>query len=123
MKQINFFVLFLFVMVLVLFALENTTTTTIQVIPGTVFEAPLCIELIASMGIGAVIAWLFSVWTGVQNSIAGLGKNKQIQNLKRQVTELSIQIEDRNKILVSSAPSSNLSSTAVIDVESEDKTK
>jgi lipopolysaccharide assembly protein A len=117
-KQINFLVLFLFTMALVLFALENTATATIQIIPGTVFEAPLCVELIAAMGIGAAIAWLFSIWTGMQNAFSTLGKNKQIQNLKRQVTELSVQMEDRSKIL-----SSSPHSTAVIDVESEDKTK
>ncbi len=116
MKQINFLVLFIVTMALVLFALENTATATIQVIPGTVFDAPLCIELIVAMGIGATIAWLFSVWTGIQNAIAGVGKNKQIQNLKRQVTELSIQVDDRNKILTSSH-----STASVIDVESEEK--
>lgn len=117
MKQINFLVLFLFAMALVLFALENTTTATIQVIPGTVFDAPLSVELIVAMGIGATIAWLFSVWTGVQNAIAGVGKNKQIQNLQRKVSELSIQVEERNKILTPSP-----STASVIDVESEEKT-
>jgi uncharacterized integral membrane protein len=119
MKQINFLVLFVVTMALVLFALENTTTATIQIIPGTTFDAPLCIELIVAMGIGATIAWLFSVWTGIQNAIAGVGKNKQIQNLKRQVNELSIQVDDRNKILTSSPGST----ASVIDVESEEKSK
>jgi len=117
-KQINFLVLFIFTMALVLFALENTATATIQIIPGTAFDAPLCIELIVAIGIGAAIAWLFSIWTGVQVAIAGVGKNKQIQNLKRQVNELSIQVDERNKILTSSP-----STASVIDVESEEKTK
>jgi lipopolysaccharide assembly protein A len=117
MKQINFLILFLFTMALVLFALENTATATIQIIPGTVFDAPLCIELIVAMGIGAAIAWLFSVWTGTQNAIAAIGKNKQIQNLQKKVSQLSVQVEERNKVLTASP-----STASVIDVESEEKT-
>jgi lipopolysaccharide assembly protein A len=117
MKQINFLILFLFTMALVLFALENTATATIQIIPGTVFDAPLCIELIVAMGIGAAIAWLFSVWTGTQNAIAAIGKNKQIQNLQKKVSQLSVQVEERNKVLTGSP-----STASVIDVESEEKT-
>lgn len=105
-------------MALVLFALENTTSATIQIIPGTAFDAPLSVELIVAMGAGAAIAWLFSMWTGLQNAIASLGKNRQIQNLKRQVDELSIQVEERNKILTSTP-----ATASVIDVESEEKNK
>jgi len=104
-------------MALVLFALENTATATIQIIPGTVFDAPLCIELIVAMGIGAAIAWLFSVWTSTQNAIVAIGKNKQIQNLQKKVSQLSVQVEERNKVLTGST-----SNASVIDVESEEKT-
>ncbi len=114
MKQINFLVFFIFTLVLVLFALENTDSAVIQIIPGVAVEAPLSVELILALGIGAAIAWLFSVWTGVQNFMVGLQKNKQIQTLQRQVSELSIQVDDRNKVLTSSP---------AIDVEVEEKSK
>ena len=114
MKQINFLVFFVFTMVLVLFSLENTGSAVIQVIPGVALEAPLSVELIVAMGLGAILAWLFSVWTGVQNLVVELRKNKQIQNLQRKVSEMSIQIEERNKVLTSSP---------AIDVEVEERPK
>jgi len=113
-KQINFLVFFIFTLLLVLFALENTNGAVIQVIPGLEVEAPLSVELILAMGIGATVAWLFSVWTGVQTFVAGLRKTKQIQTLQRQVSELSIQVDERNKVLTSSP---------AIDVEVEEKSK
>jgi lipopolysaccharide assembly protein A len=111
-KQINFLIIFVLSVALVLFALENTDSAIIQILPNFALEAPLSIALIAAAGVGAIFAWLFSVWTSTQTALSSIGKNKQIQNLQRKVSDLSNQVQERNKVLTSSP---------AIDVEVEEK--
>ncbi len=113
MKQINFFVIFVIILALALFTLENTTPATINLYQGSKIEIPIAVELIMAMGIGAVLAWIFSAWAGMQNMVEFHQKNSQIQNLQEQVSELSVEIDDRKRLMAASA----------IDVEVEDKTK
>lgn len=63
MRQINFLIIFIFCLALVLFGLENPELATIQIVKGIQVQAPLSVELILAMAIGAVVAWLFSLWT------------------------------------------------------------
>jgi uncharacterized integral membrane protein len=69
MRQINFLMVFVMCLALVLFSLENTETVVIRIIKDVQVQAPLAIELILAMGLGAVIAWLFSVWTRLHFSV------------------------------------------------------
>lgn len=99
---------------MVLFALENTASTPIQIVPQLKVAAPISVELILAMGLGAVIAWVFSVWSGLQKSIEMRSQNIQIQNLKETVENLTVEIEERKRLVSASA----------IDVEiDEDKSK
>ena len=66
MRQINFLIIFSLCLALVLFGMENTGRATIQIVQGFQVEAPISIELILAMGMGAIIAWLFSLWTRLQ---------------------------------------------------------
>ncbi len=111
MRQLNFTIIFIITLALVMFALQNTTSAPIQVFPNAKLEAPIAVELILAMGLGAVVAWLFSVWSGMQRMIDMRTKNQQIQNLQEQVTELSVEVEQRKRL------------SQAIDVEVEDKTK
>ena len=114
MRQINFVVSFIVALALVLFALENTSPASIQIIPQLKVAAPISVELILAMGLGAVLAWIFSVWSGLQKSIEMRNKNVQIQNLQETVQNLSVEIEERKRLVSASA----------IDVEiDEDKSK
>ena len=114
MRQLNFIVIFVVALALVLFALENTSPTTIQIIPQITVSAPISVELILAMGLGAMLAWIFSVWTGLQKSIGMRNKNVQIQNLQETVQNLSVEIEERKRLVSASA----------IDVEiDEDRSK
>ena len=114
MRQLNFVVFFIVALALVLFALENTSPASIQIIPQLKVSAPISVELILAMGLGAVLAWIFSVWSGLQKSIEMRNKNVQIQNLQETVQNLSVEIEERKRLVSASA----------IDVEiDEDKSK
>lgn len=113
MRQINFFIIFLVIMGLVLFALENTSPASIQVTSGWKIAAPLSVELIIAMGLGAVLAWVFSAWTNMLRMMEFYKKNQEIDNLQQEVTQLSVKIDERKQ----------LASASAIDVEVEDKTK
>jgi uncharacterized integral membrane protein len=113
-RQINFVVFFIVALALVLFSLENTSSVPIQIIPQLKVSAPISVELILAMGLGAVLAWIFSIWSGLQKSIDMRNKNVQIQNLQETVQNLSVEIEERKRLVSASA----------IDVEiDEDKSK
>ncbi len=114
MRQLNFIVIFIVVLALVLFSLENTAPSSIQIIPNLKVEAPIAVELILAMGLGAVLAWIFSVWSALQKTIEMRNKNIQIQNLQETVQNMSNEIEERKRLVSASA----------IDVEiDEDKSK
>ncbi|BBC25843.1 hypothetical protein ABRG53_3586 [Pseudanabaena sp. ABRG5-3] len=112
-RQLNFVVIFVVALALVLFALENTAAAPIQIIPQLKVAAPISVELILAMGLGAVLAWIFSVWSGLQKSIEMRNQNMQIQNLKETVENLTVEIEERKRLVSASA----------IDVEIDDEDK
>ena len=113
-RQLNFVVVFSFALALVLFSLQNTSPVSIQIIPQLKVEAPISVELILAMGLGAVLAWFFSIWASLQKSIEMRNKNVQIQKLQENVESLGIEIEERKRLVSASA----------IDVEiDEDKSK
>jgi putative membrane protein len=68
MRALNFFFIFLICLALVFFSIENTQPTAIQVIKGVQVKAPLCVELIVATGLGAILAWLFSLWSRMQRT-------------------------------------------------------
>ena len=90
MKQVNFVVIFVICLALVLFGIENTTPSVIHVVKGVDFEAPLSVELIIAAGIGATLAWVFSVWVQLQ-SIAQ--KNPEIQQKELRIQQLEEDVE------------------------------
>ncbi|MBU6229886.1 MAG: DUF1049 domain-containing protein [Cyanobacteria bacterium REEB459] len=103
MKQINFVVIFVIALALVLFGIENTEPVLIHIARGLDVEAPLCVELIIAMGIGAVLAWVFSVWAQVQGYLS-VGKQVQnrelrIQELEQDVERYRVQLEEQSLLL------------------------
>ncbi|MEM1311656.1 MAG: LapA family protein [Cyanobacteria bacterium P01_D01_bin.71] len=106
MRQINFVVIFVISLALVLFGIENTDPTVIHIVQGVDLEAPLCIELIVAMGVGAVLAWVFSVWVQVQGYL-GSGKQMErqelrIQELERDVERYQVELEEQQPMLPAS---------------------
>ena len=97
MKQVNFVVIFVICLALVLFGIENTTPSVIHVVSGVDFEAPLSVELIVAAGIGATLAWVFSVWVQVQDYAKKKPeieqKDVRIQQLEEDVERYRVELE------------------------------
>ncbi|MDJ0706478.1 MAG: LapA family protein [Leptolyngbyaceae cyanobacterium MO_188.B28] len=106
MRQVNFLVIFIICLALVLFGIENTEPTVIHIVNGVDIEAPLCVELIVVMGIGAILAWVFSVWVQVQGYMQ-TGQEMQksqlrIEELERDVARYQVELEEQQLMLPAS---------------------
>lgn len=113
MRILNFFFIFLICLALVLFSLENTEPTTIQIIKGFQVKAPLSVELIIATGFGAILAWIFSLWSRMQRMIASRAETRQvrqkeqrIQALEQDLERYKAELEAKQPLLESAASSS-----------------
>ena len=93
MKPINFLLIFLVCLALVIFSLQNTQLTTIKLIEGIELEAPLSVELVIATGLGAVLAWLFNLWSRMQNTITSFGQMREIRSRNKRIQELQEDVE------------------------------
>lgn len=112
MRQLNFVLIFVICLALVLFGIENTELVGIKIIEGVELKAPLSIELILAMGIGAVLAWVFSVWVQVQSTLSTKevveGQEEQIEELQADIERYKAELEEQQRLLPSiSSGSSN----------------
>jgi uncharacterized integral membrane protein len=103
MRQINFVIIFVICLALVLFGIENTDPAVIRIAQGIELQAPLAVELIMAMGVGAVLAWVFSVWAQLQRAIDS-GKDlrvrdSRIQELEENVERYKAEIEEQQRLL------------------------
>jgi uncharacterized integral membrane protein len=112
MRQINFLIIFAVCLALVLFSLENTEPTSIQIVEGVQVQAPLAIELILAMGLGATLAWIFSVWARLQQQLASRqtvhqmrSKDERIQELEQNVERFKAEIEEQRLPVLSASKS------------------
>lgn len=93
MRQINFLIMFAMCLALVLFSLENTEPVAIRIVQDVQVQAPLAIELILAMGLGAVLAWIFSVWTRLQQQLESQKTLRQMRSKEERIDELEQDIE------------------------------
>jgi uncharacterized membrane protein YciS (DUF1049 family) len=93
MRPINFLIIFAMCLALVLFSLENTEPAVIHVFKDIQFQAPLAIELILAMGLGAILAWLFSIWTRLQQQLASFKARRQLRSQEAQIEKLEQDVE------------------------------
>jgi uncharacterized membrane protein YciS (DUF1049 family) len=93
MRQLNFLLIFAVCLALVLFSLQNTQPVSIQIIEGIDVEAPLALELIIAMGLGSVLAWLFSVWAQLQRQLESWKAARQIRAKEERIEELEQDME------------------------------
>ena len=91
MQLINLIIIFVVCLALALFSIENPEFAQVQLIPGMELQAPISIEFIFAIGLGAVLAWMFSVWANFQQFLASSGKIR-IQN--KRIKELESQLEN-----------------------------
>lgn len=97
MRQVNFVIIFIFCLALALFTLENTQPGTINVIPDVQVQSPIAVELVLASGIGAVFAWLYSIWTHWQRLLVSgqqvRQKNVQIKELESRVEQYQAEVQ------------------------------
>ena len=93
MRALNFFFIFLICLALVFFSIENTQPIAIQVIKGVQVKAPLCVELIVATGLGAILAWLFSLWSRMQRTLASRQELRQVREKEQRIQELEQDLE------------------------------
>ncbi|MFE1746137.1 lipopolysaccharide assembly protein LapA domain-containing protein [Coleofasciculus sp. H7-2] len=105
MRQINFLLIFAVLLALVLFSLENTEPAAIQIVQGVEVQAPLCIELILATGLGAALAWIFSIWTRLLRSLESgkqlrqmRAKDERIQELEENIEHYKAEIEEKQSL-------------------------
>ncbi len=107
MRQVNFALIFVICLALVLFGIENTELVGIKIIEGVVLRAPLSVELIIAMGIGAVLAWIFSVWARLQSVLSTQQeleeREQQIEVLQADIERYKAEIEEQQRLLPSSS--------------------
>ena len=127
MRSLNFFFIFLICLALVLFSIENTEPTTVQIIKGIQVKAPLCVELIVATGLGAILAWLFSLWSRMQRTIASRQelrqvrqKEQKIQELQQDIERYKAEVEAKQPLLESAEPTSL--ETAAAEVKAAEMT-
>lgn len=93
MRQINFLIIFAMCLALVLFSLENTEPVSIQIVQNVRVQAPLAIALILAMGLGAVLAWLFSIWARLQQQLVSWQALRQIRSKEERIQKLEQDVE------------------------------
>jgi hypothetical protein len=106
MRQINFVIIFVICLALVLFGIENTEPAVIHIIKGVELQAPLSVELLLAMGIGATLAWVFSVWTQIQRVLESGKEIRQrdvrIEELEQDVQRYKVELEEQQRLLPAS---------------------
>ena len=88
MRQINFGLIFAFGLLMVFFTLENTTATTVHVLPGLEYTLPLAGLLLLVSGIGAICAWFFAAWTGMLNNVDQIAQASEFEAQQVRIQEL-----------------------------------
>jgi uncharacterized integral membrane protein len=108
MRQLNFVIIFVICLALVLFGIENTEPVVIHIAKGVNLQAPLSVELLLAMGIGAVLAWVFSVWTHLQRFLDSgrelQQRDERIQELEQDIEHYRVELEEQQRLLPASQP-------------------
>lgn len=117
MRQVNFVLIFVICLALVLFALENTEPATIKIIQNVQVQAPLAVELILAMGIGAMMAWVFSVWSQVQQVMQVRQevqmRELRIQQLEEDLERYKVDVQGQNVLPPAASIASDAESTEI----------
>jgi uncharacterized integral membrane protein len=117
MRQVNFVVIFVICLALLLFGIENTEPVLIQVASGLQIKAPLAVELVLAMGIGAVLAWVFSVWNQLQATVQGRQELQvradRIEALELELAHYKAELQPDQPLLAGSAVTHDAEATEV----------
>ncbi|WP_275994533.1 LapA family protein [Argonema antarcticum] len=119
-RAVNFLIIFVSCLALVLFSLENTEPAVIKVIKGVDLQAPLCIELIVAMGLGAILAGMFSVWFRMLRLLESRKqirqireKDSRIQKLEKDLEQYKVEISENDPQLPAGSESAPQKAQAI----------
>ncbi|KOP26960.1 hypothetical protein AMR41_06245 [Hapalosiphon sp. MRB220] len=111
MRQINFVIIFISCLAFALFTIQNTEPTTIHIVPGVQLQAPIAVELLLAIGLGAVFAWIFSIWTHWQRLMIANQKMRQsnvhIQELESKIEKYQTEVQSLKLALPPANDASN----------------
>ncbi|MCT7949310.1 LapA family protein [Ancylothrix sp. C2] len=93
MRTLNFSLLFVFCLAFVFFGVQNTQPATVQIYENIEFQAPLAVELIIAMGLGAGLAWLYGMWSQLERLLTLGPKNLRIRKQQNRIEALEEDIE------------------------------
>jgi uncharacterized integral membrane protein len=117
MRQVNFVIIFISCLAFALFTIQNTEPSTIHIVPGVQVQAPIAVELLLAIGLGAVFAWIFSIWTHWQRLLLSNQKMRQtnvhIQELESKIEQYQTEIQSLKLAL----PPANNTSTQEAQAE------
>ncbi len=106
MKQIDLVMIFALVIVSVLFGMQNSDPVMVSFVPGLVqVQAPLVIELLFAAGVGAVFAWIYSLWRGVEFGLVARKKSRDLQEKQQFIEELQKAVQEMETKLKQLPPS------------------
>ncbi len=102
MRAINFLIIFAFCLALALFSLENTDLVVVRVVEGVEIQAPLSIELILTLGLGGVLAWMFGIWNRLLRQLEYRkqmsqmrAKDERIEELEKDLDQYKAEVESQ----------------------------
>ena len=105
MRQFNFVTIFAVCLGISLFAMQNSQAVTVNVAPGMSFEAPLVVELLLATGLGATVAWVFSMWSKAQFVMEFRKQNDKIEERDNRISELSNMVVELESTVAALPPS------------------
>ena len=73
---------------MVFFTLENTSATTVQLLPGFNYTLPLAALLLLVAGIGAISAWIFAAWSGILFNVENMNRLNEVEAQQVRIQEL-----------------------------------
>ena len=88
MRQINFAAIFALALITVYFTLENTTATTVNILPSLSTSLPLAALLVVAAGVGALGAWMFAEWSGMLRNVDA----QELEISKKRIKELEMNL-------------------------------
>ncbi|MBA4734029.1 MAG: DUF1049 domain-containing protein [Synechococcus sp. MED-G133] len=122
MRQINFGLIFGFGLITVFFTLENTTATTVHVLPGMDYTLPLAGLLLLVAGLGAASAWFFAAWTGMLNNVERFSQASEVEAQQVRIQELETDLNRYRSTVETQLgllPATTVSSSAGADDSSD----
>ncbi len=87
-KAINFALMFGLALLTAYFTLQNTASTTVNILPGVSGSLPIAALVIISSGLGACGAWLFASWS---DKLRG-NEIKELEDTKTRIKELEVDL-------------------------------